>query len=164
MATVVALIGIQRQRRRGRAAAARSVGAMGAIHTIRRGATWVHLGLALLVAAGVFVQVYLIGAYIFGAGSEALDAHRSVGFTVHAFEVLVLIVALMAWLPGADLGLSLLMAVLGTSQVALASAERWTGALHPLFALFVLALGAVLVQRDLRLRRHHAARPVPSTA
>jgi hypothetical protein len=131
---------------------------------IRRGALHVHLALAVLVVAGVGVQVYLIGAYVFGAGNDVLEAHRSVGFTVHAFEVLVLIVALMAWLPGADLGLSLLMAVLGTSQVALASAERWTGALHPLFALFVLALGAVVVQRDLRLRRHHAARPVPSTA
>jgi len=147
---VVALIGIQRQRRRGRAAAARSVGAMGAIHTIRRGATWVHLGLALLVAAGVFVQVYLIGAYIFGAGSEALDAHRSVGFTAHAFEVLILIAALVAWLPRAVLALSLLMAAGGTAQLALSDAEKWTGALHPLGALFVLVLAAELVRRDVR--------------
>jgi hypothetical protein len=105
------------------------------------------------VVAGVFAQVYLIGAYIFGAGSEALDAHRTVGFTVHGFEVLILLAALVAWLPRADLGLSLLMAVGGTVQLALAGAEKWTGALHPLGALFVLVLGAVLVRRDLTHRR-----------
>src|SRR5215217_6728765 len=95
--------------------------------SIRRGALWAHLGLALLVVAGVFVQVYLIGAYIFGAGSDVLQAHRTAGFTVHGFEVLILVAALVAWLPLADLGLSLLMAVGGTVQLALASAEKWTG-------------------------------------
>jgi hypothetical protein len=123
---------------------------MRAIQTIRRGALWVHLALALLVVAGVFVQVYLIGAYIFGAGAGALDAHRSVGFTVHGFEVLILLVALVAWLPRADLALSLLMAVGGTVQLALSSADKWTGALHPLGALFVLALAALLARRDAR--------------
>ena len=120
---------------------------------IRGGATWVHLGLALLVVVGVFVQVYLIGAYIFGAGSAALEAHRTVGFIVHSFEVLILLTALVAWLPRKDLGLSLLMAVGGTVQLALSDAEKWTGALHPLGALFVLVLGAVLIGRALQRRR-----------
>jgi hypothetical protein len=132
-----------------RGVAGPSVVAMRAIQTIRRGARWTHLALALLVGAGVFAQVYLIGAYIFGAGVEALDAHRTVGFTVHAFEVLILVAALVAWLPRTDLGLSLLMAVGGTVQLALSDAEKWTGALHPLGALFVLALAATLVRRDL---------------
>src|SRR5919197_3182039 len=97
------------------------------LHAIRTGARWLHLALALAILLGVFVQVYLIGAYIFGAGSEALDAHRDVGFTVHGFEVLVLVAALVAWLPRADLGLSLLLAVGGTVQLALSGAEKWTG-------------------------------------
>jgi hypothetical protein len=141
-----------------------SVAAMPAIDTIRRAAIWAHLGLALLVVAGVFVQVYLIGAYIFGAGSEALDAHRTVGFTVHGFEVLILLAALVAWLPRADLGLSVLMAVGGTVQLALSGAEKWTGALHPLGALFVLVLAAVLVRRDLRHRRRALERSPTATA
>ena len=130
---------------------------MAATQAIRRGATWAHLGLALLVVVGVFVQVYLIGAYIFGAGPEALDAHRSVGFTVHGFEVLIFVLALAAWLPRADLGLSLLMAVGGTVQLVLSGAEKWTGALHPLGALFVLVLAAELVRRDARRVRAPSA-------
>jgi hypothetical protein len=133
-----------------RGCSARSVAAM---PTIRRAALWAHLGLAMLVVAGVFVQVYLIGAYIFGAGSAALDAHRSVGFGVHACELLILVAALVAWLPRADTGLSLLIAAGGTVQLALASAHKWAGALHPLGALFVLALGALLARRDLHHRR-----------
>lgn len=119
----------------------------------RRGATWLHLALALAIAVGVFLQVYLIGAYIFGAGSDALDAHTDIGYTVHGLEVLLFLVALVAWLPRPDLGLSLLMALLGTAQIALASADGWTGGLHPLGALFVLVLATVIVRRDLENRR-----------
>jgi hypothetical protein len=126
---------------------ARRVGEVGAL---RRGAAWLHLALALAVALGVFLQVYLIGAYIFGAGSDALNAHESVGFAVHGLEVLLFVVALVAWLPRADIGLSLLMTLLGTTQIALAGAHGWTGGLHPLGALLVLVLAAAIVRRDRR--------------
>jgi hypothetical protein len=99
------------------------------------------------------VQVYLIGAYIFGAGQGALDAHETAGFTVDGFEVLVFVSALIAWVPGRDLVLSLLLAVVGTVQVALASEHRWVGGLHPLLALVVLTLAATLARRA--IRRHH---------
>jgi hypothetical protein len=125
--------------------------------TIRRGAAWVHLGLVCLVIAGVFVQVYLIGAYIFGEG-DALEAHRTVGFTVHAFEVLILVAALVAWLPRTDIWLSLVMAVGGTVQLSLAGADdAWVGALHPLGALLVLVLGWVLLARARTRRARPAA-------
>jgi hypothetical protein len=120
------------------------------MRTIRRGAGGLHLLLAIVIVAGVFAQVYLIGAYIFGAGADALDAHESVGFTVHGLEVLLLIVALVAWLPRADLGLSLTLAVLGTVQIALASSSGpWVAALHPLGALVVLVLAALLARRGI---------------
>jgi hypothetical protein len=124
----------------------------GGLAALRRGAAWLHLALALAVALGVFLQVYLIGAYIFGASSDALAAHADVGFTVHGLEVLLLLVALVAWLPRADVGLSLLMALLGTAQIALADAHGWTGGLHPLGALLVLVLATAIVRRDLQLR------------
>jgi hypothetical protein len=126
---------------------------VGSLAALRRGAARLHLALALAIALGVFLQVYLIGAYIFGAGSDALDAHTSVGFTIHGIEVLLFLVALVAWLPRADVGLSLVMALLGTTQIALADAHGWTGGLHPLGALLVLVLAAAIARRDLQRRR-----------
>ena len=115
--------------------------------TIQRGAARLHLILAAAIALGVFLQVYLIGAYIFGAGQGALDAHRTAGFTVHGLEVLVLVLALVAWLPRTDIILSAALAVLGTVQIALAGGTKWVGALHPLGALFVLVLVVALLRR-----------------
>lgn len=134
--------------------------ASGALRGVRVGGRWVHLVLGLAVVAGVFVQVYLIGAYIFGAGQGALDAHKTAGWTVHGFEMLVFAAALVAWLPWVDLVLSLLLAVIGTVQVALASEHRWVGGLHPLLALVVVGLAATLVLRA--IRRRHDARVVRS--
>jgi hypothetical protein len=124
-----------------------------ALHGVRVGARWVHLALAVAILAGVVVQVYLIGAYIFGAGPSALDYHRSMGWTVHGFELMLFAAALAAWLPRPDLALSFVLAAVGTAQVSLASGHRWVGGLHPLLALFVVALAAALVQRAVRRRR-----------
>ena len=121
---------------------------------VRSGAAWLHLVLAVAVAAGVWLQVYLIGAFIFGAGAGALDTHRDVGFTVHGLEVIVLVAALVAWLPRADLGLSLALAAIGTLQIAFASSDGvWVAALHPLGALVVLSLAVVLVRRGIARAR-----------
>ena len=69
---------------------------------------------------------------------------------MHGLELLLLVAALVARLPRRDLGLSLLLAVIGTVQISLASAHAWTGGLHPLFALVVLTLAATLARRSLR--------------
>jgi hypothetical protein len=74
--------------------------------------------------------------------------------------MLVLVAALLAWLPWVDLVVSLLLAVLGTVQVSLASGHRWIGGLHPLLALVVVGLAATLVLRA--IRRRHDARVVLS--
>jgi hypothetical protein len=72
------------------------------LRRVRTVAGWLHLGFAGLIVTGVFVQVYLIGAYIFGAGERALDLHKSLGYTVHGFEVVLFVIALVAWLPRTD--------------------------------------------------------------
>ena len=123
----------------------------------RNGAAWVHLVLAGAIVVGVFAQVYLIGAYVFGAGTGALDAHESVGWTVHTLELLVALLAIVAWMPRDTLILSVGLAVVGTAQVLLAQATAWTGALHPLGALVVLIGAAMLVRDDLRRRRLRSA-------
>ena len=127
------------------------------VERLRNGAAWVHLVIAGAIVVGVFAQVYLIGAYMFGAGSGALDAHESVGWTVHSLELLVALLAIVAWMPRDTIALSVGLAVVGTAQVVLAQASAWTGALHPLGALIVLIGAAMLVRGDLRLRRPRSA-------
>jgi hypothetical protein len=124
-----------------------------ALHGIRIGGRWVHLALTVAVIVGVFVQVYLIGSYIFGAGQGVLDAHETAGFVVQGLEVIVFLAALVAWLPRLDLVLSLSLAVIGSLQAGLASADRWVGGLHPLLALVVLGLASALALRGIRRRR-----------
>jgi hypothetical protein len=134
------------------APARRPVG-RGALGRVRRVAAALHLLLAGAIVVAVFAQVYLIGAYVFGAGPGALDAHRSVGFSTHGLEVLVLVAALIGRLPRADVVLSLALAVIGTVQIALAGSTRWIGGLHPLLALVVLGLAGTLAARAVRRRR-----------
>jgi hypothetical protein len=120
--------------------------------TVRAIAASLHSLLAGAVAVGVCVQVYLIASYFFGAGEDALDAHTGAGFAVHGFEVLVLVAALIAWLPRTDLLLSLALALIGTAQIAFAEATEWAGGLHGLTALIVLVLAGLLLARA-RARR-----------
>jgi hypothetical protein len=119
---------------------------------VRSGTDWLHLTFASAIVLGVFVQVYLIGAYVFGAGEGALDAHRTAGFALQGPELFVLLTALIAWLPRIDLLLSFLVAIVGFVQAGLASAHEWVGGLHPLLALVLLSLAATLALRG--LRRH----------
>jgi len=126
------------------------------IGKLRRAAGLLHLVLAILLAAAVVVQVYLIGAYVFGAGSGALDAHTSVGWSAHTSEMVLFVAALAAWLPRTDIALSFALVAIGTAQVALASSVKWLGGLHPLLALVVLGLAGVLAHRG--IRRHRTAR------
>jgi hypothetical protein len=125
------------------------------VHTLVRGAAdRHHHTFASPIVVGVFLQVYLIGSYIFGAGQGALDAHRTVGFALQGPELFVLLTALIAWLPRIDLMLSLLAAIVGFVQAFLASAHQWVGGLHPLLALVVLGLATALALRGIRRHRN----------
>lgn len=112
---------------------------------------WIHLVLATLVVVGIFVQVYLIASYFFGAGQDALDAHQDLGGVVHIVEVLVFVASLVAyWRRWWDVGLGFAVGALGTIQIGLADADDWAGGLHGLFALIVFVLAAVASHRSVR--------------
>jgi hypothetical protein len=98
--------------------------------------------LAALVAAGVLAQIYLIASFLFGA--DTIDAHKSLGFIVHGFELLTLIAALLArW----ERGLAIALAAIGSAQVSFAYADEYIGGLHGLFALVVFLLAAAIAWR-----------------
>lgn len=96
----------------------------------------------------MFLQVYLAAGQLFGTSS--LDEHEDTGWIVHNFEVAVFVTALVAWLPRADIGWSVLLVVVGTVQIQLSDADRWVGAMHGVGALLVLIVASIVVHRDLR--------------
>ncbi len=134
------------------------------MRTLRRVFHWLHFIAACLVVVGVFLQVYLAAGQLYGANS--LDEHQDTGWTVHNFEIAVFVTALVAWLPRADIGWSVLLVVVGTVQILLSGGERWVGAIHGVGALLVLIIASICVHRDLRglgLKRGHGddARTAP---
>jgi uncharacterized membrane protein YhaH (DUF805 family) len=118
---------------------------------VTRGFQWAVLILSALVAVGVFVQVYLIASYIFGAGKDALDAHKNLGGIVHAVEVLVFLAALVGfWKRWTDVGWAFALALIGTIQLSFASGDDWVGGFHGVLALVILILAAVVSHRTMR--------------
>lgn len=124
---------------------------------------WANLVLAVLVAVGVFVQVYLIATYVFSGlhDTDALDAHKNLGGIVHIVEVLVFLTAIGGyWRRWGEIGLSFALAAIGTIQLSLASGdENWVGGLHGVFALLVLLLAGAIAHRTMRalgVGRHSA--------
>ena len=128
----------------------------------RRTFTRIRYVLATLVVVGVFVQVYLIASYFFGA-ADALDAHETVGGIVHGFEVLVFLAALGAsWGAWGAVGLSFSLALIGTIQITLGDqqgidASGWVHGLHGLLALVVMVIAVVIIHRDARALKSPAA-------
>ena len=114
----------------------------------RRVAVRVQFVLAGAIVAAVIVQIYLIGAYIFGAGQGALDAHRSVAsphmrsnsssWSAH-------------WSRGAT-GRWLLRWPSSAPCKSRSPGAPVAGGLHPLFAMIVLALAGAIATRAWRAR------------
>jgi hypothetical protein len=129
---------------------------------LRRVFLWLYLLTALVVVVGVLLQAFSIAAYVRGAGTEALDMHQTVGFATHSVEIVVFLVALVGyWGRWRQVGLALLLPVIGTIQVLLIGdtdeSGGWINGLHGLFALVVLLLAVVLAQaakRSLSAARH----------
>lgn len=116
-----------------------------------RGFRWATLVAAALVVIGVFVQVYLIASYFFGAGTDALDAHKDLGGIVHIVEVLAFLFSLGGyWRRWVDVGWAFALGAIGTIQLGFADGDDWVGGLHGLFALVVFMIAAIVVHRAMR--------------
>ena len=116
-----------------------------------RGFQWAVLVLSILVAVGVFLQVYFIASYFFGAGTDALDLHTDIGGIVHGVELLVFIAALVGfWKQWVDVGWAFALALIGTVQLSFSEGDDWVGGFHGVLALVVLILAAVVSHRTMR--------------
>jgi hypothetical protein len=114
---------------------------------MRRTFHWIQLVLAVVVAVGVWLQVYFIASYFFGA-KDALDIHTTIGGAiVHPAEILAFLVAFGAWpRDWGKIGHAFGLGVLGTVQIALAGGDDWVGGFHGLLALAVLLMAVFIVK------------------
>ena len=102
----------------------------------------------------IVLQVYFAGEGIFGArdtdtpieDANALNLHRDFGwFISQPGALILLIVALLAWLPNTRLRvLTILFPILLIVQSILPEASRWVGALHPVNAFILLGMAGYL--------------------
>jgi hypothetical protein len=126
---------------------------------MRSGATTAYHGLALLMAVGVVVQVFLAGLGIFGA--ESFSAHEGFGWTLHTAAIVLFLLSLLGPRTARAIGMAFGLLVLLTVQIALVGARDDTpylAALHPVLALFVLGL-AFHIGMPLVSRRRAAPAP-----
>ena len=115
----------------------------------------------------LIVQVFLAGEGIFGArdgdqtieNAKSLDLHRGLGFFLTMpGALLLLIVALLAWLPDKrQRTVSIILPFLLFVQMILAGLGRWVAAFHPLNAFLMLGLLGYLT---MALWRHEAVADV----
>jgi len=128
------------------------------VATVRRFARWAHFVVVSLYLLAIVVQFFLAGIGFFTG--EGFGTHNDVGWAIHFVPVLALLLALVAWLPRLDIGLTLLLAVLGFIQPLLAEEGDWAGAFHPLNALVLFFLGHHITDRAWRAIR---MRELPQT-
>jgi hypothetical protein len=124
---------------------------------MRRAFLWINFVLAAFITLAIFLQAYLITAYVSGAGEGALDAHGFVGFAlIHAAELLVFLTAFGAWPKQWKwIGFTFFLFVLGTVQIFLAPpdedpASGWVHGLHGGLALVVGVIAGVIAHRGMR--------------
>jgi hypothetical protein len=126
---------------------------------MRHGATTAFHGLALLIAIGIVVQVFLAGLGVFGA--ESFKAHENFGWILHTAAIVVFLLALLGPRTGRTIGLGFGLLALMTIQILLVGARDDTpylAALHPVLALFVLGL-AFHIGMPVVSRRRAASAP-----
>lgn len=115
---------------------------------MKRPFLWIQLVLAALVVLGVWLQVYFIASFFFGA-EDALDLHKNVGGITHIVEVLVFLAALGAWWRNwGRIGHAFALGVIGTIQIGLTEGDDWVGGLHGLLALVILVMAVFIVKWD----------------
>jgi len=114
----------------------------------------VHLALALLLVAGLIVQVFLAGLGVF-KGPASFATHRDWGYMLELLPLLMLIVGLVArlgrrpaLLAAGIFGLFILQSVF----VALRESSPEVTALHPVNG-FLITFLAIVLARDAWLAR-----------
>ena len=139
---------------------------------VRNGARAVLRYYVPLLFVAVIAQILLAGEGIFGIkggpkldDQKSLDPHRALGFILtEPAALLLLIVALLAWLPDRRLRrVSIALPFLIFLQAPLAWGGRWSGMFHPLSAFLILGVLGWF-SRQLWSQRAEASQEVAAAA
>ena len=106
----------------------------------------IHQGLARVFLAGLLIEFYLAGAAIFGVGLS-FEPHRMLGTGLVILAILFPVLALIGRLGRKLIGFSLVLVLLTIVQMALPSLRGnvpWIAALHPVNALALMGVSAML--------------------
>lgn len=112
----------------------------------------VHQALAWLIMILIVTQIYFAGMALFGA--ESWTFHFALGSSIWLSSPLLLIVALIGRLGRRIVGLSALLLVLTTVQIALPMfrlSAPFVAAFHPLNAMVLMILAYVMARKPSRL-------------
>ena len=129
----------------------------------------IHLVVAVLLVAGLVVQVFLAGLGVFRS-AESFATHRDWGYMLELLPVVLLVVGLIgrmgrriALLAAGIFGLFLLQSVF----VVMRTSNPEVAALHPVNGFLILLLSIVLARDSWQARRAASAAPAatapPST-
>jgi hypothetical membrane protein len=126
---------------------------------MRRNLTLAYGWLAALFVLAVIVQVFLAGLGIFGA--KTFNPHKDFGWILHTTTIVIFLLSIAGPRTARDMGLAFGLFVLTTVQVSLVGDSiredaPGVAALHPVLALFVLGLAALIAWQTLG----RPARPV----
>jgi hypothetical membrane protein len=126
---------------------------------MRRNLTLAYGWLAALFVLAVIVQVFLAGLGIFGA--KTFSPHKDFGWILHTATIVIFLLSIAGPRTRRDIGMGFGLFVLTTIQVSLVGESiredaPGVAALHPVLALFVLGLAALIAWQTLG----RPARPV----
>lgn len=120
-----------------------------------------HVVLASLFLAAVVVQFFLAGMALFAG--QSWHAHVDTGYFAGLAILALPLLALAARLSLLDLFLAVSLALAAWIQILLPQTTPWAAAFHPLWALVVLGLAALVVRRALSAPRPAGTAPPPSS-
>ncbi len=122
----------------------------------RRWAQTLYLVLACLTLLGIFLQGFLIGAFLFGGAIWGKDTHSIVGLALLVLSLLLALVGLLAQVPGRTKVWGFLLFVLMIIQFILPSTSGsipLLAALHPANAMLLFGLSLFPIFRIRQLMR-----------
>jgi hypothetical protein len=122
----------------------------------RHWAQTLYLVLASLTLLGIFLQGFLIGAYLFGGAIWGKDAHSITGLALLVLSLLLALVGLLAQVPGRMKVWGFLLFVLMIIQFVLPSTSGnipLLAALHPANAMVLFGLNLFLIARIRQVMR-----------